>query len=324
MCCFIPPDVLGNVARTVPEARQSCKFSHERREARAHPPAEVVRRPGGPTAHPASVKVWDSQGSWDTRVSLAKESDGQAAAALMWAKEAMSLLLELGRNGVDGEGGDLHVNVHFGKRFMNAFWDGHQLVLGDGDGRIFTSFTASPDVVGHEIGHGLVQHTADLVYKGQPGALNEHFADVLGAAVQQRVGTKGRADWLVGNEVMGPELTGEALRSMAHPGSAYSNPLMGRDGQPGHMDDLYTGSEDNEGVHINSGIPNRMFYLVAAEVGTWVAVKLWYAALNALWPDAGFADAAAVLVERAKAMEGGPSGLPQLTRAAAKEVGLRV
>jgi Zn-dependent metalloprotease len=223
---------------------------------------------------------------------------------------------------------NLGLNVHYGVRYMNAFWDGEEMVFGDGDGQIFVGFARSLDVTAHELGHGVTQFTANLDYFSQSGALNEHFSDAFGTVVTQFQSgeTAGTADWLIGDEIMGPSLRGEALRSMRAPGTAYDNPLMGTDPQPAHMDDYYDGFADNQGVHINSGIPNRAFYLVATELDdTLAAGRLWYRALQRLTPTATFAVAAEVLVNTARLMTGEgnlPKGTAQIVRAAFSEVGI--
>lgn len=212
-------------------------------------------------------------------------------------------------------------------RLNNAFWDGVRLTMGNGDGVIFVDFAASPDVVGHELGHGVVQFTANLDYQGQSGALNESYADVFGSLIEQRL--KGEdfdtANWLIGDEIMAPGLYGEALRSMAHPGTAYNNSILGQDPQPDHMDNYYAGPADNQGVHINSGIPNRAFYLTAEELGTDAAGAIWYAGLQNLWPTAVFTDAAAVLAAQARilARDGSvPRQAAQVVRSAWRRVGV--
>lgn len=182
-------------------------------------------------------------------------------------------------------------------------------------------------MLAHEFGHGVTEYTANLEYMGQSGALNEHFSDVFGTAITQHHFKQKahEADWLMGDEIMGPELFGEALRSMKEPGTAYDHKLMGRDLQPAHMKDFYTGSDDNGGVHINSGIPNKAFYLVSEVIGTNNAALIWYAALQRLWSTAKFNDAVSVIVEAARLLNKSkqvPLGSPQLVRAAFKEVGL--
>ena len=70
-------------------------------------------------------------------------------------------------------------SVHYGKKYDNVFWNGRQMVYGDGDGQFFRSFTRSVDVIGHELTHGVVQFEANLDYQGQPGALNESFSPMF-------------------------------------------------------------------------------------------------------------------------------------------------
>ena len=140
-----------------------------------------------------------------------------------------------GRNSIDGNGLPLDATVHFGQRYDNAFWDGKQMVFGDGDEIIFTDFTKSLCVIGHELAHGVTQFTAGLEYSDESGALNR-ISDVFGSLVQQWKAqqTADQADWLIGAEIMMPPRSGfaKALRSMAKPGTAYNTPDMGKDPQP--------------------------------------------------------------------------------------------
>ena len=140
-----------------------------------------------------------------------------------------------GRNSLDGRGLPLVATVHFGRDYDNAFWDGTQMVFGDGDGVVFLPFTRSLDVIGHELAHGVTQYTSGLNYQDQSGALNESVSDVFGVLVKQRLlgQTADEADWLVGAELLGPDVQGVALRSMAAPGTAYDDPRLGTDPQPG-------------------------------------------------------------------------------------------
>ncbi|MDD0857062.1 M4 family metallopeptidase [Arthrobacter alpinus] len=191
------------------------------------------------------------------------------------------------RNSLDDAGLELISSVHYGVAFDNAFWDGTQMVYGDGSGRIFQigGLTRAVDVIAHELTHGITELTAALIYSKQPGALNESFSDVFGSLVKQFTlnQTAADADWLIGEGILVPEL-GTALRSMINPGTAYSG-----DQQPGHMDqykDLPDNNDprnDNGGVHINSGIPNHAFALAARAMGGYAwekAGKIWYTALT--------------------------------------------
>jgi Zn-dependent metalloprotease len=186
-----------------------------------------------------------------------------------------------GRNSVDGRSLPLNSSVHYGVNYANALWNGRQMVYGDGDGSYFKRFTGSLDIIGHELTHGVTQHTANLVYQDQPGALNEHFSDVFGILVKQYSlkQTAAKSDWLIGAGIFTSAVHGSAVRSMKAPGTAYDDKVIGKDPQPAHMKDYQKMSADNGGVHINSGIPNRAFYLVATLLGgnAWkVAGQIWF------------------------------------------------
>lgn len=190
-----------------------------------------------------------------------------------------------GRDSIDGAGMPLEATVHFGDRYDNAFWDGERMVFGDGDGEVFRGFTDSLSVIGHELAHGVTEHTAKLRYQGQSGALNEHLSDAFGALVEQySLGQDaGAASWLIGEGIFTDEVQGRALRSMLEPGTAYDDDVLGRDPQPGHMRDYIETTDDNGGVHLNSGIPNRAFALAARELGgfAWEHVgRIWYDVLT--------------------------------------------
>lgn len=344
-CTYVPPHVVDCMARRGdPATRQRARIAAQQAKiSRAKRVKQVVQMPTFlasaaqvETAPPGAGRrlVYDCRHRFEQRVHLAR-SEGDPAVDDVDVNEVYDyagivrdyFMNELARNSIDNMGLEIILNVHFGQNYMNAFWDGDEMTFGDGDGTIFTSFARSLDVAAHELAHGVTQFTADLEYYSQSGALNEHFSDVFGAAItQHHLGQDaGNADWLVGNEIMGPTLYGEALRSMKAPGTAYENALLGTDPQPAHMDNYYHGPEDNRGVHINSGIPNRAFYLVAIAIGTPTAAKIWYHALQNLWSTANFNDAVDVIVESARTLtrDGvAPLGTTQTVRAAFKEVGL--
>jgi Zn-dependent metalloprotease len=187
------------------------------------------------------------------------------------------------RNSLDNKGLELDSSVHYQKNYDNAFWDGQQMVYGDGDGQLFNRFTIAVDVIGHELTHGVTQYTSNLNYSYQSGALNESFSDIFGSLVKQRQRgqTASDADWLIGEGLLTANVKGVALRSMKAPGTAYDDPVLGKDPQPGNMRDYVNTFEDNGGVHINSGIPNHAFYLMATAIGGFAwekAGNIWYVA----------------------------------------------
>ncbi|MFG6445117.1 M4 family metallopeptidase [Microbacterium sp. P07] len=215
------------------------------------------------------------------------------------------------RDGIDAAGGALLATVHFGEDYDNAFWNGERMVFGDGDGEVFTGFTRSLSVIAHELAHGVTEAAGGLEYEGQSGALNESLSDVFGAlAEQHHLGqTVERATWLIGEGIFTDEVQGVALRSMKDPGTAYDDDVLGKDPQPGHMRDYVETTDDNGGVHINSGIPNKAFHLAATALGgkAWERAGLvWYRTLTggALSPTARFVDFADATVEAARAEYG--------------------
>ena len=208
------------------------------------------------------------------------------------------------RNSIDNEGMHLVSTVHYQQGYDNAFWNGEQMVYGDGDEdlpeeeRLFNRFTMCLDVIGHELTHGVTQFEAKLAYWEQPGALNESFSDVFGSLVRQKkLKQKAEeADWLIGAGLFTSNVNGKAIRSMKKPGTAYNDPLLGKDPQPAHMKNYVKTVSDNGGVHINSGIPNRAFYLAAVAMGGYAwekAGKIWYTTLrDKLREKSNFKDAA--------------------------------
>jgi Zn-dependent metalloprotease len=338
-CNYVPDFVLENLAKKgLDHARISLHQSIRSREVRAEnmPSMESFTDLGTLEAFGGAPdrKVFDSNNKFEQQVKLVR-GEGQPVTADDAERDAYEYAGKvrdyfgnvLNRNSIDNAGMELILNVHYGQKYMNAFWDGDEMTFGDGDGEIFASFARSLDVVAHELAHGVTQHTANLIYRNQSGALNEHFSDVFGTAITQFVHnqTAHDADWLIGNEIMGPTLYGETLRSMKAPGTAYDNDLLGKDPQPAHMRDYYDGPQDNGGVHINSGIPNRAFYLVSMAIGTDKAVKIWYHALQNLWPKAEFKDAVEVIVNSSRVLTKNgevPLGSTQTVRSAFREVGL--
>ncbi|AEV83535.1 peptidase M4 [Actinoplanes sp. SE50] len=237
------------------------------------------------------------------------------------------------RNSIDDRGMRLEGYVHRGRRYNNAFWDGQEMVFGDGDGQVFTDFTGSLDVIAHELTHGVTEHTAGLEYHGQSGALNESISDAFGSMVKQwSLGqTADQADWLIGPEVFTPHIDADALRSMKAPGTAFDNKLFGKDPQPDHMSRYVDAPDTDEGdwggVHTNSGIPNKAFYLVAIGIGgkSWEAPgHIWYESLKASTSKAQFQDFADTTYRKAEQLYGTDSREQQAVKAAWDGVGIQV
>ncbi|WP_328619062.1 M4 family metallopeptidase [Streptomyces sp. NBC_00354] len=212
------------------------------------------------------------------------------------------------RNSIDDRGMRLDGYVHFDVQFNNAFWDGRQMVFGDGDGKQFSNLTGSLDVIAHELTHGVTENTSEFEYHNQSGALNESMSDVFGSLVKQwsQKQKAEDADWLIGADVWTPGIGGDALRSMKAPGQAYDNPQFGKDPQPDRMSKFVhlpnTRRGDFGGVHYNSGIPNKAFFLAAMGIGgfAWEAAgNIWYESLKASSRDATFQDFADTTFQKA-------------------------
>ncbi|MFC8537277.1 M4 family metallopeptidase [Streptomyces sp. NPDC057249] len=325
-CTIVPPHVLDKLSQSddpvlADPARRTLESDATRRTRRQ---MTTVARPTAPaepddegTAKPDRT-LYDCRHGTDlpgTKVRGEGEpptKDASVNRAYAGLGATFDLLLTAyGRRSIDGHGLPLIGSVHYDEKYNNAFWDGEQMVFGDGDGEIFLDFTVALDVIAHELTHGVTQYTANLSYYGQSGALNESVSDVFGSLVKQySLGqTADQADWLIGEGLLAPRVQGVALRSMKAPGTAYDDDVLGKDPQPASMDDYVHTGDDNGGVHINSGIPNRAFYLLATALGgsSWErAGQLWFDVLTGgeLAVDAEFADFARLTVAAARSRFG--------------------
>ncbi|MDJ0456290.1 M4 family metallopeptidase [Arthrobacter sp. NQ7] len=310
-CSIVPPYLLRRLAQqdapgyssAASAARKALGHveSFQSARAQATPALTPGVRPVKPG--PANRTIYDAAGGESLPGRQVRGEGGPATgdAAADEAYDALGHTHRLyadafGRDSVDGSGLRLDATVHFGKLYDNAFWNGSQMVFGDGDGEVFERFTRSVSVIGHELAHGVTQYSAGLAYRNQAGALNESMSDVFGALVEQYVKnqTSAEATWLIGEGLFTPTVQGVALRSMKEPGTAYDDDVLGKDPQPDSMDTYVRTSADNGGVHINSGIPNRAFYLVAEAVGGYAwdtPGRIWYETLTngSLPPAATFA-----------------------------------
>lgn len=236
--------------------------------------------------------IYDSKNTYNQRVKLVRKEgeDIKSDPVINSAYDASGFVRKylkdtFGLNSIDDNGLDLISNIHYGIAYNNAYWDGDEITYGDGDGKEFSNFSNAIDVVAHELMHGVTQFLANLEYRGQSGALNEHFSDVFGTIIKQKYLKQQLtdADWLIGDTVVTENFPGKAIRSMKDPGTANDFDI-----QPNHMDKYYTGSADNYGVHINSGIPNKAFYLSCLEIGLDDCALIWFNTLKTLWRTAQF------------------------------------
>ena len=208
-----------------------------------------------------------------------------------------------GRDSFDDDGASIHAIVRYGQNFKNAFWSLGSNLIVFGDGR---PYAGALDIVGHELTHGVVEHSANLLYQDQPGALNEAFADIFGEMIEAR--TRGRPDWITGGDLRlpasgggGPDL-GRPIRNMANPGAFLTH--LGRP-YPEKMSEFFRIRENNGGIHINNSIINRAFYLLAegleGSIGLRAAELIFYRALTEhLVQNSQFTDARLACIDAAK------------------------
>ena len=323
LLCIVPPHLLRHIARG-PSRDLAERALHTLAVSERMRGARVVLGPvAALAATPPGVKrrtVYDAGGVERLPGKLAR-SEGDPPVrdpAVNEAYDGAGFTYDLyfqvyQRNSIDGRGMRIDSSVHYGKEFDNAFWDGRQMVYGDGDGVVFQRFMKSVDVIGHELTHGVTQNEANLDYQDQPGALNESFSDVFGSLVRQyHLGqTAEAADWIIGAGLFAKGVKGVGLRSLKAPGTAYDDPRIGKDPQPATMAGYVETQQDSGGVHVNSGIPNHAFYLAATAIGgrAWEkAGRIWYVTLrDRLRHDSDFIAAARATADVAASLYG-PAG----------------
>jgi Zn-dependent metalloprotease len=197
-----------------------------------------------------------------------------------------------GRDSYNNAGATIKSSVHYSTNYNNAYWNGSQMVYGDGDGTQFGPLSKALDVDAHELTHAVTETSANLIYQNESGALNEATSDIMASAVEAwSDGAVSTDTWKVGEDITTPATPGDALRYMNDPAAA---------GDYDYYPTRYTGTADSGGVHSNSGIANLAFYLMVkggthprgktttvvsalnATVLTSIdmAAKIWYRALT--------------------------------------------
>ena len=339
--CIIPPYVLERLSESSnPKLRklavQAIEAGAQARTTRAILSQLPMALGSVPSSNKKNRLIYDVKGQGQSSLPgklVRKEGDASSSdpavnEAYDFSGTTYDFYFKLfGRRSLDNKGISIVSSVHLLNKFNNAFWNGQQMAYGDGDGTLFLRFTKSLDVVGHELTHGVVSNECNLVYQGQSGALNEHFADAFGVMVKQwkLKQTALKADWLVGSELMAPQSGVKSIRTFAAGKAFENNRDIGTDMQPKHMRDLFTGSSDNGGVHINSGIPNHAFYLFARSLkgNCWdVAGSIWYEAMRKLSSDSVFTDMVATTEMIAVKNHGAQSSQHQALQGAWRAVGL--
>ncbi|QBG86527.1 M4 family peptidase [Xanthomonas oryzae] len=300
---ILPPYLLEHVAQAAPAHARQCavlsrQITAQLRQQRAlgllartdAPAAEAEATQAARTA--VQRRIYDAQRGTTLPGTLVRD-EGAAATRDVAVTEAYDYLgathaffqSVYGRNLIDAKGMPLIGSVHYERGDDNAFWNGEQMVFGDGDGEVFNRFTIAIDVVGHELTHGVTERTTNLIYQGQSGASNEAVSDVFGVLIKQYTLRQSaeQAHWIIGAGLLMPGINRVGLRSMQAPGSASDDPARGKDPQPATMTGYVDTHKDDGGVHYNSGIPNHAFYRAAVAIGgaAWEkAGRIWYRALT--------------------------------------------
>ena len=337
ICGVIPDHILTKIAARSPEARDSALSTLEHMRALdsfrgIRPLTVAAENITGPQKSrrvydarhknkPAGTLVMDEHTKRSSDLVVIKAFDGSGHVYDFYS-------IVFGRSSIDGKGKRLDSIVHFDWNFDNAYWDGSRIIYGDGDGVLFIDLMV-PDVIGHEFTHGLTQYLSGLGYTGQTGALNESISDVFGSMFKQWLLGQSSADasWLIGEGVFGPGVQARGIRSLAAPGTAYDDPVLGKDPQPAHMSGYVKTRADNGGVHINSGIPNKVFYIVATGLGgnSWQTPgQIWFKSAERVRPDATFIDFARATVDVAGEEFGNGGNVQETVAQAWAQVGIEV
>ena len=195
----------------------------------------------------------DADNTWGNNALTNSQTIGAEAhygVALTWDY----FLNEHDRLGIAGDGRGVLSRVHFGRNYGNAFWsdDCFCMTFGDGDNGVTTYPLTTLDIAGHEMSHGVTSQTANLVYSGEPGGLNEATSDIFGAMVEFSANNADDpGDYLIGEEIYVGNDGTTALRYMFKPSLDGTSP-----------DCYYDGIGDID-VHYNSGVANHFYYLLA-------------------------------------------------------------
>jgi len=235
-------------------------------------------------------------------------------------------LREHTRNSWDNQGSAIPIYVHVGSNYSNAFWDGASINFGDGSGANYKNFSKNFDIVAHEFTHGVTQSTAGLVFQFQPGALNESYSDIF-AVLADTTDSLDTDYWLIGEDiVVNASAPYKYMRNVCDPHKGFPHNRFLFGAQPANMNEYQNLPlmNDNGGIHVNSGIPNRAFFLVADNIGFAKTGRIYYRTLAYyLSPSSQFMDAALLTMQSAIDLYGyGPEFFA--VRAAFDSVGISI
>lgn len=271
---------------------------------------EVQRGQGVDTYNMKNTTTYSATDFTNTSTSWTTTGVDQAATDAHWGAEVTYdyFMNVHNRNSIDGNGFKLLSYVHYSTNYNNAFWDGQRMTYGDGNGTTFTILTGL-DVCGHEVTHGLTSNSSQLVYQNESGALNESYSDIFGTTIEN-FARPANWNWKIGTDITP---NGNGIRNMQNPKQFnHPNCYMGQY--------YYTGTNDNGGVHTNSGVSNYWFYLLTAGgtgtndisnpynvsgIGMASAARIAFRALTVYYtPSTNFANARALSIQAAKDLFG--------------------
>jgi Zn-dependent metalloprotease len=273
----------GDVSASGADLNGSNRNFHVYLENGVYYMVDVSRPMFNPQTFDGVISVFDAQntnpGSQNFTASLVTSANNTWAPTSVSAIYNAQMAYEYfrtvhNRNSYNNQGGAMKSIIHVGDEngggFDNAFWNGAAVFYGDGQ-VAFKPLAGALDVGAHEFGHAFEGAASNLEYQGQSGAIAESYADFAGAMVE-------RQNWTIGEQIVKPAyFPSGCLRNMADPhngGSSLDDPGY----QPAHLNEIYTGSEDNGGVHINSGLGNNAFYRTASVIGMEKTEKIFWRA----------------------------------------------
>jgi Zn-dependent metalloprotease len=200
-----------------------------------------------------AIDFTDSNNNW-TAAEFHNANKDDAALDVHWGTEMTYDYFKNmhNRNSWNGNGGALLSYVNYGSGYENASWDGQRMKYGDGS----TDAYVCLDIVAHEIGHAVCDATANLVYSGESGAINESLSDIWGACVENWA-TTGKQTWLCGEDLV------SAARSLSNPNTYWQSDTYGGTYWFAQNGCIPNGNNDWCGVHTNSGVGNFWFYLLS-------------------------------------------------------------
>ena len=303
----IDTDYNGSQYRMIDNTRQAANNPHG--HDGQMPPGNIISTYVAGASLPGTLAI-DADNVWDASAQ-ASSVDAQVYTALVYDW----WLSALGRNSFDDAGASMRASVdYYAEGNNNAYWNGAQMVIWSwGSG--WRSLAGCPDVIAHEWGHAVTGYTSNLVYQKESGALNESFSDMMGAAFEFAHSDYDTPDWYVGEN---GQISGGYFRDMSNPPARSDPDYYGGTYWVNVTSCTPTDANDYCGVHTNSGVGNKWFYLLSVGgthhsvtvtgIGIDHAMEIAYRANTFYWTDfSTYSEAAYGTVLAARDLD--PSGV---------------